>query len=561
MPVPILISFALVASVARTAASYSDLLVAERVDSSRKLLEHYGRSSVDIAKAASAHLVNHSEVINAIKNKNHEEILRICAPLLDTPFINLCTVLDHEGVVLARVHQPERFGDSMKEYPHISHVLESGTECTKFVPDRDIVLSLRTAVPVHDTDGTLIGIIATGVRLDTNEAVDILKELLNAAVTVFVGTTRVATTIQIQGGHRAVGTQMPPEVAKVIFGEGKEYSGDVEILGTSYKTFYRPIRNARNEIFAAIFVGIPISDLKARTARTLRKIIAACIVAIAVCTVFLYGIISAFSKPLVELSKNIDVVEKGNLKLDDTTIVEDEVGRATHSLKKLVNTIMRLIDDINATIYEHTQGNVDYVLDISKFQGQFQMLASRINTLSTISMIDPLTGLPNRRSLDSRLKVEWHRAIRDRQPLSFLMIDIDHFKKYNDLYGHQHGDAVLRTIAAAIRVSVKRNLDFVARWGGEEFAVVLPDTAVEGVMSVAGQIRAEVERTDIPRADSGTSKGVTISIGVCVMIPTLEDTMDTLIAHADDALYLAKETGRNRVCLYAEAQENQQNNV
>ena len=174
---------------------------------------------------------------------------------------------------------------------------------------------------------------------------------------------------------------------------------------------------------------------------------------------------------------------------------------------------------------------------------QLQMV-EYVRTIERLSRIDMLTDLTNRRGFDEQLILEWQRAKREQEPLSILMIDIDKFKNYNDTYGHLKGDACLQTLAATLKQTLKRGTDMAARWGGEEFAVLLQNTDINGAMSVAENIRANVEETPI----FGSDISVTVSIGVKAIIPTESDAMDDFINAADKALYCAKDLGRNRVC-------------
>ena len=176
-------------------------------------------------------------------------------------------------------------------------------------------------------------------------------------------------------------------------------------------------------------------------------------------------------------------------------------------------------------------------------------IVNQLRTIERLSMIDQLTNIPNRRSFDNRLNMEWNRAIREKTPISFLMMDVDKFKNYNDTYGHQQGDLVLQTVASVFARTLKRSGDFAARWGGEEFVVLLPNSEKDGAMLVAEQIRANVESEIIPIPDGGNTK-VTISIGVNTLIPTGDSVLETFVSGADSALYTAKETGRNRVCAF-----------
>jgi diguanylate cyclase (GGDEF)-like protein len=164
-----------------------------------------------------------------------------------------------------------------------------------------------------------------------------------------------------------------------------------------------------------------------------------------------------------------------------------------------------------------------------------------------MSLTDQLTNLPNRRNFNMRLTIEWRIAIRESQPISFLMIDIDYFKIYNDRYGHQQGDAVLRIIANGIQKTVKRPSDFAARWGGEEFAVLLPNTDAEGAMNIAESIRMNIEKEDVTLTNGEITK-VTVSIGVNSQFPKRDESLEAFIFVADKELYKAKENGRNLVC-------------
>lgn len=173
-----------------------------------------------------------------------------------------------------------------------------------------------------------------------------------------------------------------------------------------------------------------------------------------------------------------------------------------------------------------------------------QQIIEYIRTIEQLSTVDMLTNVFNRRGFDERIGTEWHRAIREGESLSVLMIDIDKFKNYNDTYGHLQGDLALQTVAEVIKQTLKRALDFVSRFGGEEFIVLLPNTDLDGALVVAEEIRANIERAVIPE----TTTSITVSIGVHTQVPVINDRIDLFISGADIALYAAKESGRNRVC-------------
>lgn len=173
--------------------------------------------------------------------------------------------------------------------------------------------------------------------------------------------------------------------------------------------------------------------------------------------------------------------------------------------------------------------------------------------LERISMIDKLTNLYNRRYFDTYFERAWKIAKRDSLPLALIMIDIDKFKNFNDTYGHLAGDKCLESIANQIKKIVKRPGDFVARFGGEEFIVLLPNTPIGGAIILAEEIREEVE--NLRNHYEGIETRVTISLGVAVIIPDSSTNPDDLISAADKALYKAKETGRNRVVSYTKYNE------
>ncbi len=164
--------------------------------------------------------------------------------------------------------------------------------------------------------------------------------------------------------------------------------------------------------------------------------------------------------------------------------------------------------------------------------------------LATLAATDSLTGLANRRRLDQVLRLEWSRAQRNRQPLAVLMVDVDHFKAFNQRHGHAGGDHALREVASTLELCIRRPADLAARYGGEEFQVILPETELSGALLLAERIRAQVEAL-APFADDAHS--VTVSVGVSVYIPGTQQDLAQVLGAADEALYRAKANGRNRV--------------
>jgi len=178
-------------------------------------------------------------------------------------------------------------------------------------------------------------------------------------------------------------------------------------------------------------------------------------------------------------------------------------------------------------------------------------LAAANRELEKLSRQDGLTGIANRRSFDSYLMTEVRRGARERQPLSLILSDVDHFKAFNDCYGHQAGDDCLRRVAVALSSAGRRPADLAARYGGEEFAMVLPGTALEGAVDVAQAVSRVIDGLAIPHARSAVHQTVTLSQGIVSLILEKETASEDLIQRADQALYLAKQQGRNRYVVFA----------
>lgn len=181
-------------------------------------------------------------------------------------------------------------------------------------------------------------------------------------------------------------------------------------------------------------------------------------------------------------------------------------------------------------------------------QSQQQLLETNLE-LQRLTNSDGLTGLSNRRYFDEYLGAEWRRAQREQTQVALLMIDVDAFKAYNDTYGHVAGDEVLRRVAGVIRDNCARPADLPARFGGEEFSMILPATSAGGARLLAEKVRRAIESLQIPHSGSPTSGVVTISIGGAVIVPDEQGDANRLVQAADTGLYQAKRNGRNQVVM------------
>ncbi len=191
-------------------------------------------------------------------------------------------------------------------------------------------------------------------------------------------------------------------------------------------------------------------------------------------------------------------------------------------------------------------GFVNIERDISHRKAAEEELTKAFHLAENLAGVDGLTGIANRRRLDETMEFEWRRAIRDREYISLLLIDVDHFKRYNDIYGHISGDNCLRQVAETALKAVHRPADLLGRYGGEEFVVVLPNTDSRGANEIAEHIRDAVEQLRAPH-EGNPHAVITVSIGCATRIPERDSSYSSLLQAADSALYQAKSAGRNRI--------------
>ncbi len=212
-------------------------------------------------------------------------------------------------------------------------------------------------------------------------------------------------------------------------------------------------------------------------------------------------------------------------------------------LRDVVHVVRNLDGSVNSL--------VGFMFDISERKIAEEQLAALQKELEILSFVDGLTGIANRRRFDQVMKTEWANARRNSQPLSLVMVDIDHFKAYNDHYGHLQGDESLKRAAQALSAAATRPRDAVARFGGEEFALILPESDAASAQKIAARCRSLMFKEQIAHAASPVSQILTLSFGVGTVVPTQEGGMMEFIDAVDRQLYQAKQQGRDRIAVGA----------
>lgn len=224
-----------------------------------------------------------------------------------------------------------------------------------------------------------------------------------------------------------------------------------------------------------------------------------------------------------------------------------ELGAVDYLYKPISNEILKSKVKVFVKLNEQTKIIEEKTRALEEKIIQLELIEKKLNHLIRI---DELTGVFNRRAFEEIFKLEWARTIRSKGSFSALMIDIDNFKNFNDTYGHLKGDECLKDVAQKIDNTLRRITDQVARLGGEEFVVLLPETDSEGAKLIAEEIRKNIEDLQIVNEGVDTYKFITVSIGLSSVIPTRFIEKKEIIDHADKALYIAKKNGKNMTYVY-----------
>lgn len=424
-------------------------------------------------------------------------------------------VLDLEGRVLATSAQeamPVRLPDGWHETLRV----ESQLVGAAYWDEKAGKGKLIVAVPVKHGDGRILG--AFAAELNLAPAVALLRSFAPTpdSTGVLYLTGENGALVASSGGisPQLMKTKLPPVTFERLVKQDSAAISYVGFGGREVVATLERVPQVRWVVVAEIF-----ADSAFREVRRFRNVALLAVIALLlVVSASAYRLGLLIVRPLDRLAEGAAEVATGDLAVDLPAAGEGEVGALTKVFNDMVSRLREGRQDLD---------NIN------------EMLRKNNEELERLSVTDGLTGLANHRSLMQRLSDEGIRYYRSARPFAVVMADVDHFKKYNDAFGHPAGDEVLKTVAAILRDST-RAVDCVARYGGEEFAVLLPETSMDAALPVAERIRALVEAEDF------SGQTITLSIGVAEF-PNDADTPLSVIAVADGAMYEAKRAGRNQV--------------
>ena len=387
--------------------TYSNKTIEDKLNANIVNLNNYLDRNKAYSINAATYMSHNPDVLNAIRNKDTKETLRLFNTALDVFHINYFTITDYEGNVIARTHEPDNFGDSIAKQINVINAL-NGEVSSFFEPGVYVRVSVRTGAPVYDTDGSIIGVIIAGVRFDSQEVVEELSQLFNSEVSIFFGDIRIATTL-IHNKELAIGTALSPDVAKVLFEDKMEYTGEKQIFDTEYIVHYKPIINSKGEAFAAIFIGISSEELRAEVNIILLQIIFISIAGIIIISILTFSMVKLrrteqlIENQLTELNQMYEEEKKLMADLEAANKAKSEfLATMSHEIRTPLNAILGIADIqiMDDTLSSNTKdalrkiyssgdmllGIINDILDLSKIEsGKLELVTGVYEMASLIS--------------------------------------------------------------------------------------------------------------------------------------------------------------------------------
>ena len=376
--------------------SYTTLLIDERVQINSDILRaRLLDAEADVAIASEASAAD-PEVVRAIAARDTTELVRLLNARMQADRVAFYTVLDYEGTVWARTHNPGQYGDSMAHFEYVQEAMRGATVITN-EPGNTIRVSVRGTTPIYDVDGTLVGVMSVGVRWDNDAMLDSLKERYNAEFIVFHGEQAVNTTFFSGGQRAAEELVLSPEQAEILLGQGREIIETVDILGETFKGFYIPLFNFENEPFAVIFIGVSQEGMQEGLRRLTMGMLLIGLAGIAVASLIMFFVGKRITAPVENLVAFASDVSQGklNANLNTARLADDEIGELAQSFKLVQESVSSLVDDAVKLGKDASAGYLTARGDESLYQGGFRDVIESVNNIvkNAALYLDNISGV------------------------------------------------------------------------------------------------------------------------------------------------------------------------
>lgn len=386
-----------------------------------------------------------------------------------------------------------------------------------------------------DLDGQRLGTLFVLINIESFDTFS-SDPVLRAA-----GMTMSVSMIDKDGKHKAIlpvpkdGRQ--PELVfnpfQIADRSQSELRDGLDTRGVPVRAVLSTLTKAGWGLAAKVDRSVELQPLREQT-YFLLLLAAFCLLFSILFTVLLSG---SMTRPILNMTHVTELIASGDMDRRISNLGHDELGLLARAVNQMADRLILLKNELELRVRQQEQSLNTLNQDLSQANDE----------LTRLSGIDALTGIANRRAFEAGMAREWARCRRQASPVAILAFDIDHFKGLNDSMGHAAGDVALQKVAATLQSGIRRASDVVARVGGEEFSALLPDTPLADALELAEELRLCIVATAIAHPASSTATVVTVSIGVAALIPDEDSNPQQLMAAADQALYQAKASGRNRV--------------
>ena len=410
-------------------ARYTDIVFNEKITMSANILTNYLNNRKNDTRIAAIAASKDNRLIQAMINKDRAEIIDILSSETDLYHVDFFTITDETGKVLARTHKPDAWGDSILNQKNVQNAL---ADCIGTYIEKGTVvdISARTGAPVYNSDGSLIGVVSTGVRFDSNESLDRLKQSYGTDYTVFLNDVRIATTIYYNG-VRIIGTRLDPNLTEIVKNK-KEAFKLVKIFDKDYSAFYMPLIDGYDNVIGVFFAGQSVSDLILRRIILFRDNIIISISGILFSAIMMSFIIGKIVRPVKRLEYVVSEVTRGNINfnIDKTNISKDEIGTLTSDIFTLVGVLQSTLRDLSQLTNDLTiHHSSDFQIDTSKYSGSYKEIIDGIQDLgNSISVMrKTMTAMDYLDTMISVIDFEYNLLYLNKSMAKTFGVDIDNY--------------------------------------------------------------------------------------------------------------------------------------